>query len=351
MTQQAVDVVIVTALQLERRAVRSHLGSYEVENLSGLSADVGPSASRPGQRIAVVETGPGNVVAGLLALRAEESFRPLYMIMLGVAGGVKDVKIGDVVASSKVYWVEGGKAGEMFKPRPDFAPVSGELVQLARAVAADDTWISYSRGAAGPWPPAGRSPHVLVNPIVVGEKVIADRGTDAAKLIAANYSDAVAVDMEDFGVLRGGTSTERAKVIAIRGISDMLAEKADADSKGSQPLAAANAAAFLFAVLDRLPEPSGGEASFDAVRSADNYTGVLAICRELYPDGPHQAGLWERAGGDRSRLEPDGSGATRWWNALRILEKGGGGGTITLGTLIKEMQIDYPGNPKLSALG
>lgn len=350
MTQQPVTVVVVTALQLERRAVRAHLVNLEVETMSGLSADIGSSASRPSQRIAIIETGPGNMAAGLLGLRAEESFRPTYMVMLGVAGGVKDVQIGDVVASSKVYWIEGGKAGETFKPRPDFATVSGELVQLARAIAADDAWTTDGRGDAGSWSDAGRGPQALVNPIVVGEKVIADRGTEAAQLISENYSDAVAVDMEDFGALRGGIATERAKVIAIRGISDMLAEKTAADVKGSQPLAAANAAAFLFRLLDRLPEPSSKTASDVAVESVDTYLGVLAIGRELYPDGPQQDGLWERAGGDRSRLQLDGPGATRWWNAIRTLEKGGGGDEITIDRLISEMRVDYPTNRKLSRL-
>lgn len=351
MTLQPVDVVVVTALKLERRAVRAHLDGFKVEALSGLSADVGPSASRPAQRIAVIETGPGNIAAGLLSLRAEENFRPTFMVMLGVAGGLKDVAIGDVVASSKVYWIEGGKANTMFKPRPDFAPVSGELVQLARAVAADDTWIADGRGDAGSWVDTGRGPAALVNPIVVGEKVVADRSSEAAKLISGNYSDAVAVDMEDFGALRGGTATERAKVIAIRGISDMLAEKTNADEKGSQPLAAANAAGFLFNLLDRLPEPLGKDASSITAESPVNYAGVLAVCRELYPDGPQQDGLWERAGGDRSRLQPDGLGATRWWNAIRTLQNGGGGGSISVGTLINEMRVDYPTNSKLSTLG
>lgn len=350
MTQQTVDIVVVTALQLERRAVRAHLDGHEVETLSGLSADIGQSASRPGQRIAIIETGPGNVPAGLLSLRAEESFRPTYMFMLGVAGGVKDVKIGDVVASSKVYWIEGGKVDTMFKSRPDFSPVSGELVQLARAVAADATWMSQGRGAATSWPDAGRGPEALVNPIVVGEKVVADRGSEAAELISSHYSDAVAVDMEDFGTLRGGTANERVKVIAIRGISDLLAKKTDADQKGSQPLAAANAAAFLFTMLDRLPEPFGRDAPVTAIKSVDKHAGVRAVCRELYPDGPQQDGIWERAGGDRSRLQLDGSGATRWWSAIRTLGNGGGGGTITIDTLIDEMRVDFPANRKLSEL-
>lgn len=348
----AADIVVVTALQLERRAVRAHLSDFEVEALSGLSADVGWRASRREQRVAVVETGPGNVAAGLVAVRAEETFRPAYMFMLGVAGGVKDVSIGDVVASSKVYWIEGGKAGSMFKPRPDFAPVSGELVQLARAVAADGTWMAGSRGRAGSWVDAGRAPVALVGPIVVGEKVVADRGSEAARLISRTYSDAVAVDMEDFGVLHGGAATERAKVLAIRGISDMLSAKASADRAGSQPLAAANAAAFLFSLIDRLPSSLSRAGGVRAgVDEADASSEIVAVCCELYPEGPQQDALWERAGGDRSRLQPDGSGATRWWNAIRTLQNGGGGGTITLGVLLGVMRSDYPGHPELARLG
>ncbi|MBA2954621.1 hypothetical protein HZF07_12890 [Nocardioides sp. CGMCC 1.13656] len=99
-----------------------------------MAAIIGTSVSSPGQRIAIIETGPGNVSAGILTAQAEETFRPEYIVMFGIAGGVKDVAIGDVVASSKVYWVEGGKAADKFKPRPDFAAVSPSVLQLARAV-------------------------------------------------------------------------------------------------------------------------------------------------------------------------------------------------------------------------
>ncbi|WP_052066637.1 phosphorylase family protein [Rhodococcoides fascians] len=350
MSQQTVDVVVVTALQLERRAVRAHLDGFEVESLSGMSADIGFSYANREQRIAVIETGPGNVAAGLLALRAEASFRPSYMFMLGVAGGIKDVEIGDVVISSKIYWIEGGKADTNFRARPDFAAVSGKLVQLARSVAADGAWIEGGRGGFGSWPDAGRGPEAMVAPIAVAEKVIADRGAEASQLIANNYSDAVAVDMEDFGALRGGAETERAMTIAIRGVSDLLTAKTDADKKGSQPLAAANAAAFLFKLLDRLAELPGSGGAISSMVPTETYTLVLAVGRELYPDGPQQAALWERAGGDRSLLQLDGSGATRWWSAIQTVKNGGGGFAINIQTIIRAMQEDYPGNARLLAL-
>ncbi|OAT68666.1 hypothetical protein AWB85_24165 [Mycobacteroides immunogenum] len=279
-----------------------------------------------------------------MAARAEEAFRPKYIVMMGVAGGVKDVAIGDVVASSKVYWIEGGKTDAKFKPRPGFAPISGELLQLARAVAADGTWLARGKAPAGPWPAAGRQPRAFVAPIVVGEKVIADRAADAALLVSESYSDAVAIDMEDFGALRGGAATERSKVIAVRGVSDLLSAKSSADAGGSQEIAAANAAAFLFDLLDRTPSiETHAEVGLTGSRSER----ALSAGRDLYPSGPHQDGLWERAGGDPSRLNYDGSGASRWWNAIRLIEKGGGG-DITIESLVAQMQLDYPGNATLS---
>ena len=322
MTTQPVDVLVVTALQLERRAVRAHLDNLRVESASSLAADVGTRPTTPQQRIAVIETGAGNVAAALLTVRAEETFRPRFVVMLGIAGGIKDVAIGDVVVASKVYWIEGGKLAPNLMPRPDFAPVSGELLQLARAVASDGTWRSSGRGDAGGWPGAGRAPVAIVAPVVVGEKVVADRSSESARLIAQTYSDAVAVDMEDFGALRGGAASERASVLAIRGISDLLSEKGDADARGSQPLAAANAAAFLFDLLDRLPSQPPVAASPTA---DDHVSRIIRAGRELYPEGPQQDGLWERAGGDLSRLRMEGPGSTRWWNGIQLVTKGGGG--------------------------
>ena len=75
--------------------------------------------------------------------------------MVGVAGGVKDVEIGDVVASRKVYWIEpgkqtsegsdGGSARSRTFVRPDFGPVSHRLIQTARAVVADTAWLTPAR--------------------------------------------------------------------------------------------------------------------------------------------------------------------------------------------------------------
>ncbi|HWI43658.1 MAG TPA: effector-associated domain EAD1-containing protein [Nocardioides sp.] len=351
MKTDGADILIVTALQLERRAVREHLENIRLDRSAGLAADLGTAVSNPALTVAVIETGPGNVDAAIHVTRAEEVYRPSLVVMLGIAGGVKDVAIGDVVASSKVYWIEGGKQADDFRARPDFAPVSHELVLLARAVATDGVWIGTGRGSSGAWQPNHRQPDALVAPIVVSEKVVASTTTTMAGLIRDSYGDAVAVDMEDFGALRAVAATERAKVLAVRGISDLLAGKSDADKGGSQPLAAANAAAFFFELVTRLDSAPTGTHSVsggaEARGSGLTMDTVVRLGRELYPEGPQQDALWERAGGDVSLLPTSGSGAARWWHAVRLVQHGGGGAGITMHRLLEAMREDYPRQPEL----
>lgn len=351
-----VEILVVTALKLERLAVREHLADVRLDNRNGLAVDVGTfdittvGGPRP-HRVAVLETGPGNVDAAVLTSRAEEALRPGIVIMTGVAGGVKDVAIADVVASSKVYWLEGGKQRRTLSPRPDFAPVSGSLVQLARAVAVDGAWIERARRhGGGAWPDAGRTPQGRVKPIVVGEKVLVDERSAVADLVQQTYGDAVAVDMEDFGTLRGAHGAERARTLAIRGISDLLSGKAAADAAGSQELAAANAAAFLFELLATGADPDATVGGPRGTRRTITPKELVEVAARLYPAGPQHDALWRRASGDPARLRTESSGQGSWWHAAVLLDNGGGGPQITMAGLLAVMVEDYPHNVDLLSL-
>lgn len=331
-----VDALVVTALQLERTAVRRHLVDLTVAQAAGVVADVGRFPVSPRDlTVAVIETGAGNVDAALVVQRAESTWRPSRVVMTGVAGGFKDVAIGDVVGSSKVYWVEGGKETSLIRPRPDQASVSPELVQLARTVATDRRWLARADSVnGGDWPDAGRRPIAIVGPVAVGERVLADPSGRTAELIRDSYGDSLCVDMEDFGALRAAASGERAQTIAIRGISDLLLNKAQTDATGAQPLAAANAAAFVFELLAL-------SANLSIVPSLATPATLLELAVELYPQGPLQAAVWERAGGDVSRLHLTGDGRTQWWHALRLLEHGGGG-NLGHQDLLRIFAYDHP---------
>ena len=249
MTPDRLDTLIVTALQLERRAVREHLTGIRTHHPGSAVVDIGRFAiDSSTMSVGVIECGPGNIDAAVLTTDTVRILRPRVVLMVGVAGGVKDVQIGDVVASSKIYWSEPGKSeGGLVKSRPDTGPVSAALVQGARAVAAEDSWQSRRRGDVADAP----MPKVLVAPIVVGERVIASSRSADADRIRARFDDAVAVAMEDVGVTKSADAAGAAG-LAIRGISDLLDDKTAADASGSQQTAAANAAAFAFELLTKL---------------------------------------------------------------------------------------------------
>src|SRR5262245_60321134 len=104
--------VIVTALPVEYMAVRAHLANlHEEEHPQGDVYEQGVFNSEAYTwHIGIVEIGAGNPNAAQRTERILAHFRPRIVLFVGVAGGIKDVAIGDVVAATKVYGYHSGKA-------------------------------------------------------------------------------------------------------------------------------------------------------------------------------------------------------------------------------------------------
>jgi adenosylhomocysteine nucleosidase len=328
-----IDALIITALPLERSAVRAHLRDLRTEAASGLSADLASFDGRHGSvSVALIETGAGNVSAAIQATSAVSAFRPSVSLMVGIAAGLKDVAGGDVVASSKIYFYEGGKQDEQFRPRPEFAPVSPVLAAVSRSVIADAAW--QRRIIDGQ---ADRA-RAFTGPIVAGEKVQADSSADVMRMIREVYGDSLALDMEDYGAVRGAAASEQVKALAIRGISDLVDDKDRLNEAVAQPVAASHAAAFAFELLD--------VSSAAVTRPPEDRT-IAKLGTRLYPQGPQQDALWVRAGGQAARLVTAGTGQSQWWHAAGIVANGGG---VDWRRLLDEMLTDYPDDLELREL-
>jgi len=245
--------VILTALPAEYLAARSHLADCkEAEDALGTVYEVGVFAEGDWS-VGVAEIGVGNETAAAAAERAITFFDPEVAFFVGVAGGIKDVKIGDVVAGTKLYGYESGKAtASGLLPRPDVGESSYRMVQRARAESKKSAWLTraglQSDEAA-----------VLVGPIAAGEKVVASKRSDTYRFLRAQYGDALAVEMEGRGFLAALHAHPGVSALVVRGISDLIEGKAQADESASQSRAASSAAAFAFQVLSAIPRNGASE--------------------------------------------------------------------------------------------
>lgn len=289
--------------------------------------------------VLVCQTGPGNTNSALETERAISFFHPTHVLFVGVAGGLKDVELCDVVAATKVYSYESGKAEETFRPRPDLGHSSYEMVQHARRVAREGAWTKRIIGYQG------NTFRGFVGPIAAGEKVVASVGSATYQLLKNTYGDALAVEMEGFGTLMAVHASGNVESLVVRGISDLVEGKAAADATGSQEVAAANAAAFAFEVISSIASVSSQGMSEDQF-----WVTFEELAVQLYPRGPEDASIWSRAGGDLSLLTFSTSPRGAWHNALRTLRLNGGGAALSKESLLKVMLDDFQTNEQLKQL-
>lgn len=239
--------IILTALEAEYLAVLAHLNDPKEYTYKGTIYQVGRYYGN-GRTwdIAIAEIGPHIQNASREAERAINYFHPKVAIFMGVAGGLKpkDLAIGDVVAATKVYGYESGKAEFKTLARPEVYRSSYGLEQRARAVIRENAWINRIKPMA-----PDSFPKALVGPIAAGAKVVASTRSSIYKFIISNYNDALAVEMEGLGFLSAANANSDVDALVVRGISDMIDNKDEDDAKGDQIVASRNAAAFAFEVL------------------------------------------------------------------------------------------------------
>lgn len=271
--------VILTALPVEYLAVRTHLSSLQEEmHPQGTIYERGTfAANSQTWEVGIAEVGAGNAGAAVEAERAIAHFKPDVLLFIGIAGGIKDVAIGDVIAATKVYGYESGKVESQFFPRPTVGQSTYAFVQRAKSEARKGEWLQRIFNGLE------SQPRVFVAPIAAGEKVIASRESDLYQFLRRSYNDAIAVEMEGFGFLSAAFAYPNIQSIVIRGISDLIEDKNAVDPKEGteeerQGRASQNASAFAFELLAKLQiqssqQPASSKPSTAESRMVQNNSG------------------------------------------------------------------------------
>jgi nucleoside phosphorylase len=248
-------VVFITALDLEYTAVLAYLKNPQEQQHKGSNYQLGDYVTPHQQRWQVVvrkQADQGNPAAAQETERAINGFQPQYVFFVGVAGGIKDVELGDVVAAKTVKGYEKGKVhSNETIVRGEVHHSSPALQQLADKVVHEARWQDKL-------PATNKTrPKAIVEIIASGEKVVTD--PEFAGLTKA-CSDAVATEMEGIGFLHTIHKNQYVQGIVIRGISDLLVKgslvKTPKHDEKWQPIAARHAAAFAFEILNELSQSS-----------------------------------------------------------------------------------------------
>lgn len=164
---------MLTALPVEVSAVLAYLTDVrEHKHDAGTIYQVGAFRSETVDwTVALAVIGAGNPGAAAEAERAIATFKPQAALFVGVAGGIKDVAIGDVVAASEIDLYHSGKAADDFISRPAVDKASYALVERAKQEAISGSWraagarpADRTRSRAAPPTPAAHWSTSSVSP-------------------------------------------------------------------------------------------------------------------------------------------------------------------------------------------
>ncbi|MEM1319215.1 MAG: 5'-methylthioadenosine/S-adenosylhomocysteine nucleosidase [Bacteroidota bacterium] len=243
-----IDIVLLCPIEVEFGAVRKIIAHPKAVTLGArhLGLEVGQIRGDAFVwNVAVIEPDLSRASFGLKTNNVLHLLKPRYIFLLGVAGGIKDVAVGDMVVETKAYNYEQGKetpAG--FAARPDsIKNESIRLLSLARRIARKNEQERPERGYK-----------TYFGAIASGQKVIASTQSESYKNIKQSFNDTLAVEMEAYSFAAVANEFNTA-YLNVRCISDLIDEKAKSDAAGSQKMAAERVATFLKQLIVQLPAP------------------------------------------------------------------------------------------------
>lgn len=179
----------------------------------------------------------GNATLPNKVHQANKHFKSNLMVLAGTAGGLRKVKVGDIVIANQGFNYESGKViDEGILSSPKYSENNTALLQYARSTK-KETENRYNC-------------KVFVGAIASGEKSILSRQHETYKIIRERFERCIAIDMEAYGFYSAcnaiGGSLE---FLNVRCVSDLLDNKLQQNALGSKEMAAERIADYTIDLL------------------------------------------------------------------------------------------------------
>lgn len=252
-------VAIVTIVEEEYEAVRER-GSFN--DLVGTTPYLRRKEICPGVYDVILARSAdrSNTPCSALVSNVAELFRPEFIILSGIAGGVSGrdgIGLGDVVVADHVDWYEMRKIADgkdVIRKQALDHPSMYLRETITQRVKFAGRWLERVAKDR----PAEGQPKVLEGNLIAGDKILGDGENAYQRKILNEFDKALAVDMESYGLARGvynarSTRHYNLNYLVIRGISDLVDDQGnDEQRKRWRDYAAATAAAFALCVADEI---------------------------------------------------------------------------------------------------
>ena len=197
-----------------------------------------------------------------------EDLRPVYIFLVGTAGGVlkdiaagkgrDDTRLGDVITGDFIDYTEFVKLHDrksLDRKIPHDHPslyLRENFAQPLRSTSDWHAWIGVPR------PTALDTPRVIVGNIAAGEKILSSPSSEYQKELVEKFDKALAFETESFGVAHQVFCARSSvhynpQFLVIRGISDFVnAVESNETRQNWTPYAASAAVAFARCLIEKL---------------------------------------------------------------------------------------------------
>lgn len=175
----------------------------------------------------------GMTASAVLAMKLIQYFSPKYLIMTGIAAGIKDaVNLGDILVADPSWDYGSGKieeidGEEVFHPDPRPIALDIDLKSKLNLLAGDSMLLEKIKQSwAGDKPPSSLNLHI--GPVASGAAVLAHG--EIAKSIVAHNRKLLGIEMETYGVMYAANNCPKPRptVLSLKSVCDFAdAEKND----------------------------------------------------------------------------------------------------------------------------